>query len=499
MNGKTTTAQLVCRELGFDAVELNASDTRSKRSLTEEVSQLLSNTSLSNFASGHGGAATSRHHVLLMDEVDGMAGNEDRGGVQELISLMKTSKVPIICMCNDRQHPKIRSLANHCFDLRFSKPRVEQIRGAMMSVCFREGVKLKPEALDQIILGSNQDVRQILHHLAVFSANNKSMDSEQTKKDANLAKKDLKFGPWDVCRQVFNESDRKNMNIHQKSDLFFYDYSIGPLFVQENYWKARPKSTQNEGRVALLQQLAKAANNIADGDLVERAIRSGNNWSLLPTQVAATPLYLIAIFSCVLPGEAMSGHLSGEIQFPAWLGNNSKKNKMDRLSQELLSHMRLKISGNKTDVALEYSRSVLGLVLRPLLTGLEGVTEAVEAMNAYGLAREDLDSVTEVAQWSGKQDLFSKIDSKVKAAFTRALNKTAVVARPTSRKKRSAQEDEAYGDDDEDHVSEDEEDDDDITTDALIKIKKPAAAASSSKKAAATSSASGKGRGKGKK
>jgi hypothetical protein len=54
-------------------------------------------------------------------------------------------------------------------------------------------VKLKPEALDRIILGSNQDVRQILHHLAVFSANNKSMDSEQTKKDANLAKKDLKF------------------------------------------------------------------------------------------------------------------------------------------------------------------------------------------------------------------------------------------------------------------------------------------------------------------
>lgn len=70
----------------------------------------------------------SSKHVLVMDEVDGMAGNEDRGGVQELISLVKSAKVPIICMCNDRNHPKIRSLANYCFDLRFNKPRADQIR-----------------------------------------------------------------------------------------------------------------------------------------------------------------------------------------------------------------------------------------------------------------------------------------------------------------------------------------------------------------------------------
>ncbi len=57
-------------------------------------------------------------HVLIMDEVDGMSGNEDRGGIQELIGLIKKSRVPIICICNDRNHMKIRSLANYCFDLR---------------------------------------------------------------------------------------------------------------------------------------------------------------------------------------------------------------------------------------------------------------------------------------------------------------------------------------------------------------------------------------------
>lgn len=85
---------------------------------------------------GKGQSNTSAKHALVMDEVDGMSGNEDRGGVQELITLIKKSKIPIITMCNDRNHPKIRSLANHCFDLRFYKPRIEQIRVSFF-LCFQ--------------------------------------------------------------------------------------------------------------------------------------------------------------------------------------------------------------------------------------------------------------------------------------------------------------------------------------------------------------------------
>lgn len=62
-----------------------------------------------------------------MDEVDGMAGNEDRGGIQELITLIKNTSIPIICMCNDRNHQKIRSLVNYCFDVKFNKPKPQQI------------------------------------------------------------------------------------------------------------------------------------------------------------------------------------------------------------------------------------------------------------------------------------------------------------------------------------------------------------------------------------
>lgn len=48
--------------------------------------------------------------------------------------MIKRSKIPIICICNDRQSQKIRSLANHCFDLRFNRPQAQQIKVARIEV-----------------------------------------------------------------------------------------------------------------------------------------------------------------------------------------------------------------------------------------------------------------------------------------------------------------------------------------------------------------------------
>ncbi len=51
-----------------------------------------------------------------MDEVDGMSGG-DRGGVSELIQSIHRSKVPIICICNDKYNQKLRSLRNNTIEL----------------------------------------------------------------------------------------------------------------------------------------------------------------------------------------------------------------------------------------------------------------------------------------------------------------------------------------------------------------------------------------------
>lgn len=492
--GKTTTAALVCEELGFSYVEMNASCTRSKNSLKEVVAESLNNTSIENFYKGTSQTVSSKH-VLIMDEIDGMAGNEDRGGIQEMIGLIKNSKIPIICMCNDRNHMKIRSLSNHCFDLRFQRPRLEQIKGAMMSIAFKEGIKIPPPALNEIILASNQDVRQVIHNLSMWSARDKVMSYDQCKSDAARARKDTKMGPFDVCRKVFAAGDETaHMSLMDKSDLFFHDYSLAPLFVQENYVQVRPKAAGGNMKAHLVL-LSKTADSISDGDLVDRQIRSRQNWSLLPTQ---------AIYASVLPGELMRGYMSHFPTFPSWLGKNSSTGKHSRVVQELTSHMGLKTLSSRQAVNLDYLHYLRQALLSPLQKrGTEGAGEAVQLLDDYKLVKEDVDSMMEISVWGSQPDPYSKLDSKVKAAFTRTYNKEVHLT-PYSlqvvkkgRRGGGGGESELAGEDGENVVLESEEEEEGLQKDAMIKQKK-SKATKESKKEVKEDSGKGKGKGKGK-
>ncbi|KAF3423622.1 hypothetical protein E2986_03148 [Frieseomelitta varia] len=456
--GKTTTVQVVCNELGFDLIEFNASDTRSKKLLKEEVSELLSNTTLKNYFQDVKNKPSLKH-VLLMDEVDGMAGNEDRGGLQELINLIKSTDIPIVCICNDRNNPKMRTLANYTFDLRFPKPRLEQIRAAMKSICFKENITISNEDLDRLIESTNQDIRQVINHLALFVGQTGS----QKKNEKKHINKDLKLGPWDVVKKVFSVEEHKHMNINDKSDLFFHDYNIAPLFVQENYLLVIPQAPKNK----LLERIAESAESLALGDIVEKSIRSNNAWSLLPVQ---------ACYSSVIPGTVMSGHIGSQISFPAWLGRNSKAGKFNRLMQEITLHARLATSASKEAINLDYIKSLRDTIIRPLvIDGIENVNAAIDVMNNYHLLREDLDSLVEISLWPGDRDPFQVIDSKhiqVKAAFTRAYNKNSVavpyIVSDTSKKKAVSSVQEDFLVEEEEEMDSDHNDDN-VDTDKMIK------------------------------
>ncbi|XP_061763209.1 replication factor C subunit 1 isoform X4 [Nerophis ophidion] len=492
--GKTTTAALVCEELGFSYVEMNASCTRSKNSLKQVVAESLDNTSIESFYKGTSQQVSSKH-ILIMDEVDGMAGNEDRGGIQEMIGLIKNSKIPIICMCNDRNHQKIRSLANYCFDLRFQRPRVEQIKGAMMSLAFKEGLKIPPPALNEIILASNQDIRQVIHNLSMWSAKDKVMTYDQCKSDAASARKDMKMGPFDVCRKVFAAGEETaRMSLIDKSDLFFHDYSLAPLFVQENYLHVRPAAAGSDAKSHLVL-LSKTADSISDGDLVDKRIRSGQNWSLLPTQ---------AIFASVIPGELMRGYMSHFPAFPSWLGKNSSAGKHSRIVQELASHMALKTLSSRQAVNLDYLYYLRQSLLSPLQKlAAEGAREAVRLLDDYQLIKEDVDSMMEISVWGGQPDPYSKLDSKVKAAFTRAYNKevhlTPYSLQAVKKGRRGGVEEFDVEDAEKDTpVSEDEGGG--LNSDAMIKQKKTKRTKEAkAEKREDSGKGKGRGRGKGKK
>ncbi|XP_010116426.1 PREDICTED: replication factor C subunit 1, partial [Chlamydotis macqueenii] len=465
--GKTTTASLVCKELGYSYVELNASDTRSKNSLKEVVAESLDNTSIKDFCSGTSSSVSGKH-VLIMDEVDGMAGNEDRGGIQELIGLIRHTKIPIICMCNDRNHPKIRSLVHYCFDLRFQRPRLEQIKGAMMSIAFKEGLKIPPPAMQEIILAANQDIRQVLHNLNMWCAKDKSLTYDEAKTDASRAKKDIRLGPFDVVRKVFATGEESSrMSLIDKSDLFFHDYSLAPLFVQENYVHVKPAAAGGNLKKHLVL-LSRAADSICDGDIVDRQIRSKQNWNLLPTQ---------AIYASVLPGELMRGYMSQFPVFPSWLGKFSSTGKHDRIIQELAMHMSLRTQTCKRTVNLEYLSYLRDALVQPLKDfGADGVQEAITFMDSYCLMKEDTENIMEISTWGGKPSPFSKLDPKVKAAFTRAYNREAHLtpyslnsAKTSKRQSGSAMTLELSEDLNVEEIQSDEDEQDTVESDAMIK------------------------------
>ena len=70
--GKTTLASVVAKSLNYEILELNASDTRSKKALDEELVDVV-------LSQAMGKQLESKKRVVIMDEVDGM-GAGDRGG-----------------------------------------------------------------------------------------------------------------------------------------------------------------------------------------------------------------------------------------------------------------------------------------------------------------------------------------------------------------------------------------------------------------------------------
>ena len=99
------------------------------------------------------------------------------------------------------------------------------------------------------------------------------------------------------------------------------------------------------------------------------------------------------------------GLLTGQIQFPSWLGKNNKRSKVDRILQELQMHTRLSAGVFKGSFALDYGQVLRDHVIAPLVQqGADGVDQAVFNMGEYSLLREDLDGLIEVTQWPDKRD-----------------------------------------------------------------------------------------------
>ena len=116
--GKSTTVRIISKKLGFHVMEMNASDARSKNRIEQLLKDFSKSGSIACKFNQQLGNQTEAKTVIVMDEVDGCS-SSDRGGLQALVQIIKITKVPIVCICNDRGNRKLQTLLNHSYDLRF--------------------------------------------------------------------------------------------------------------------------------------------------------------------------------------------------------------------------------------------------------------------------------------------------------------------------------------------------------------------------------------------
>ncbi|KAJ5223825.1 Replication factor C subunit 1 [Penicillium chermesinum] len=497
--GKTTAAHLIAKLEGFDIIETNASDTRSKKLVESGTLGVLDTTSLQGYfaADGQQVERSKKNVVLIMDEVDGMSAG-DRGGVGAVAAIVKKTSIPIILICNDRRLPKMKPFDFITYDLPFKRPTVDQIRGRLSTICFREGIKMPAPALEALIEGTHADIRQVINMLSAAKLDQKSLDYDTGKEMSKAWEKHVILKPWDIVSkilsaQMFGRTSKSSLN--DKIELYFNDHEFSYLMLQENYLKTRPAiAGQFQGKEQKLKELElaeQAAASISDGDLVDRMIHgTQQQWSLMPTH---------ACFSFVRPASFQYGNMSQRPTFASWLGQNSKQTKLSRFVKEIQGHMRLRTSGNRDEIRQQYMPLLWDKSVRRLQEeGKDSVESVIDFMDSYFLTRDDFDAMLELGL--GPMDESNvKLESQTKATFTRVYNqrshplpfmKASNVTAPKKGAKEKPDIEDAIDESDEGEVVEEAKDDEDEELD----LKKDKYVSQPKKKPAAKGKAAKKGK-----
>ena len=149
--GKTTMANLASRDFNFDMISLNASDVRNKKNIQEILEPVLGNQTVLG------------QPMIFIDEVDGIHGRSDYGGVEALINILKESTIPIILAANNGSSDKMKKIKKvvKTIVLRPLPPRL--LRLYLNMILEKENAQINPGILIKLISKSNGDIRSMLN------------------------------------------------------------------------------------------------------------------------------------------------------------------------------------------------------------------------------------------------------------------------------------------------------------------------------------------------
>jgi replication factor C subunit 1 len=434
---------------------MNASDTRNKKIIESMIGDLSKNNTLDYYSKNKPKVRdslfnTNKKSVIIMDEVDG-CGSGDRGGIGALINVIKNSKTPIICICNDRDNRKMQSLINHCYEIKFARPSASQVVSRIKQIANAEGLDIDEKAIELLITQSGSDIRQVIMQIQVAASSNKKITYKDMLNTMDATGKDQKLmiNNFDAARKLMIAEEYSSMTYRDKVDLFFIDYDFIPLLVQENYLYAM--NSNFSGSVKDVESMANAAAFIAFGDQVNTQVRSQQDWTLLSD---------LAFASAIAPCYYNKGSISYP-KFPEWLGKNSSGLRAKRLINELKVSMGHRANCNKKTLLNEYLPLIFDAILkRQQKDDVEGAIAVLDSLNISN--DQFKEHIATLIYDKKRLDALNGISTKAKTSFTKAYNtthRTSLVAKKKKKEKGRNVEKDQFDPDKEEYADEEEDED----------------------------------------
>lgn len=249
--GKTTLALVIAKEFS-EYIELNASDKRSQDVIRSTIGESSSTRSLFG----------DEYKLIIMDEVDGIHGTNDRGGVKAIGEIIKNSKHPMILMANDFYSKRLQSIKPKCTVIKMKKVRSPSIRKALKEIAEKEEIKANPKALDLIAKKSNGDMRSAINTLQALSDKDKVLEPRDVE---NLRTKDDRSDIFNAITGVLKSKNPQHVREALRVDE---DPTTVMEYIAENIPREYTKK----------DEIKKAYENIAKADLYFTRARNSRNY-----------------------------------------------------------------------------------------------------------------------------------------------------------------------------------------------------------------------------
>ena len=124
--GKTSSAVALANDMGWHVLELNASDKRTQGAISVTAGAASQNASLQN-----------AQKLILLDEIDNLHGNSDRGGAKAVTELVKKTREPVILTANDL-YGVSSTLRGHCKLIAFFAIKEESAQKTLVDIWHNE-------------------------------------------------------------------------------------------------------------------------------------------------------------------------------------------------------------------------------------------------------------------------------------------------------------------------------------------------------------------------